>query len=119
MYTVNMVKLRNAIRKIDPSLRIELRNVRINQSLQGCSGFVSDESTGRVVYVSTDRNHGTVRDILVRVARHTKDYTGGRNRFVEYTAEDAARGIVELLRLDSAHREYEQDIERRARAARV
>ena len=108
MYTLNAVKLRNSIHALAPDLKVELRNVRINGALQGCSGFVTDPDTGRVVYVSTDRNHGTVRDILVRVARHTKDYVGGPNTFTPYEADAAASGIVALIQSAAAYREYER-----------
>ena len=101
MYTLNAVKLRNQLLAIRPTLKVELKNIRINGILQGCSGFITDPETGRVVYVSTDRNHGTVSTALVRYAKHTKDYTGGRNHFTPWDtlAEDAVR----LLDSPQAH----------------
>ena len=104
MYTLNAVKLRNDIHTINPGLEVELRNVRINGVLQGCTGFVTDPGTGRVVYVSTDRNHGTVSQALVRVAQHTRDYTGGPNHFVGFGA--TAHAVVDLLRADAEHARY-------------
>ncbi|WP_405183589.1 hypothetical protein OG225_41995 (plasmid) [Nocardia sp. NBC_01377] len=55
-------KLANRIRAIDPTLKIELRNVGVNGVSFGCSGFVVNPFTGRTVYVSTDHNHGTQYD---------------------------------------------------------
>lgn len=95
MYTLNAVKLRNALNAKRPGLKVELKNVRINGTPQGCTGFVTDESTGAVVYVSTDRNHGTVSDALYRTALHTKDYTGGPNNFADW--DDLAGAVVGLL----------------------
>lgn len=101
MYTLNAVKLRNELHAIRPTLKVELKNVRINGVLQGCSGFVTDPATGRVVYIDTDRNHGIVSTALVRSAKHTKDYTGGRNQFAAWA--DVAEDAVRLLDSPRAH----------------
>ena len=95
MYTLNAVKLRNELLAIRPTLQVELHNVRINRVLQGCSGFVTDPATGRVVYISTDRNHGTVSDALYRTAKNTHDYTGGMNHFAAW--DEVAEAAVRLL----------------------
>ena len=95
MYTLNAVKLRNELNALRPGLKIELKNVRINGTLQGCSGFITDESTGVVVYVSTDRNHGTVSTALYRLARSNRDFTGYGNNFALWA--DLASDVVALL----------------------
>lgn len=95
MYTLNAVKLRNELNKLRSGLKISLKNVRINGVLQGCSGFVTDEATGVVIYVSTDRNHGTVSTALYRLARDEKDYTGYGNHFAAW--EDLAADVVAML----------------------
>lgn len=95
MYTLNAVKLRNELLAIRPTLQVELKNVRINRVLQGCNGFVTDPNTGRVVYISTDRNHGTVRNALYRTAKNTHDYTGGMNHFADW--DKVAEAAVQLL----------------------
>lgn len=95
MYTLNAVKLRNELNALRSGLKVELKNVRINGVLQGCSGFITDESTGVVVYVSTDRNHGTVSTALYRLARNTKDYTGYGNNFALFG--ELAQSIVDML----------------------
>lgn len=86
MYTLNAVKLRNQLHALDQDLIVDLKNVRINGVLQGCTGFVTDPSSGAIVYVSTDRNHGTVSRGLYRTAQHVRDYTGGPNHFADWDA---------------------------------
>lgn len=93
--TVSMTKLKNALKRLDDTLVAKLSNVRINGQLQGCSGFVTDPATGRIVYVSTDVNHGTTRQALYRDAAHDRDYTGGSNRFAEMA--DLPQAVVERL----------------------
>lgn len=78
---VSATKVRNAIIKIDPTLQVSLRNVRINGQLQGCTGFVTNPANGKVAYLSTDRNHGTNSHAMYRTAKHNKDFSGGTNRF--------------------------------------
>lgn len=92
-----MTALRNRIHKINPNLVVELRNVRVNGNLFGCSGFITDPETGHVVYVNTDHNHGTMYDrALYRTAKDTKDFTGGRNHTSDY--DGLAQAAVDLLR---------------------
>ena len=94
---VGAVKVKNALKKIDPDLVLDIKNVRINGQLQGCSGFVTDPATGNVVYLNTDCNHGTsLGEAYYRTAEHTKDYTGGRNRFTSY--RELPQDVVNLLR---------------------
>lgn len=95
--TMSMTQLKNRLVKIDPDLKIELRNVRINGQLQGCSGFVTNPATGKIAYVSTDANHGhSIDNALYRSAEHTRDYRGGLNKFASY--DELPRAVVELLR---------------------
>jgi hypothetical protein len=90
------VKLRNAIRRLDPSLQVELRNVRVNGQAMGCSGFITNTVTGAIVYVDTDHNHGLSLDnALYRTAAHNRDYTGGVNRFSDYAG--LASAVVALV----------------------
>jgi hypothetical protein len=88
-------KLRNQLRRIDPFLVVELKNVRVNRALFGCSGFVTDGTNW--VYVNTDHNHGTNTRALYRTATGPKDYTGGRNRYADYGS--IAEAVVDLLQL--------------------
>ncbi len=88
-------KLKNQILAIDSTLAVNLRNVSVNGVKFGCSGFITDTRTGRVVYVNTDHNHFTNITAYYRTARDTKDYTGGPNNFSSY--EDLAQAAVTLL----------------------
>lgn len=87
-------KLKNQIKALDADLVVELKNVRVNGAALGCSGFVTNPDTGAVTYVCTDNNHGLDTKALFRTARHTKDFTGGRNNFAAYG--DLAGEIVQL-----------------------
>lgn len=100
------VKLRNALRRIDPELDVKLRNVRINNTLHGTSGFVTDPRTGHIVYVNADRNHGTARTSYLRVAHSVTDYTGGRNHFSTFVADELAQAVVDLLAASVEHERY-------------
>lgn len=109
-HPVSSTKLRNALKReaANPdALEIKLSNIRINRDLRGCSGFVTDTTTGRIVYVhsecdpSTDHfinRPGMMRDqrALYRTAEHTSDFRGGRNNFSEHI-EDLPRDVLELL----------------------
>jgi hypothetical protein len=95
MYTLNAVKLRNELNNRRSGLVIELKNVRINGALQGCSGFITDPATGAVIYVSTDRNHGTVSTALYRLAKNNKDYTGYQNHFCLFG--ELSEAVVDML----------------------
>lgn len=93
---VTMTTVKNRLKKIAPDIEPHLRNVRINGHTHGCSGFLRDPATDRIVYINTDLNHGTAREALYRTAEHLKDFTGGHNQFCEF-AEITERA-VELLR---------------------
>lgn len=93
--TLASVKLRNQLLAIDPTLTVELRNVRVNGVLFGCTGFVTGRN-GAVVYVSTDHNHGlNTNRPLYRTARDNRDYTGGPNKFS--TNDNLAADVVALI----------------------
>ncbi|MCB5280465.1 hypothetical protein [Arthrobacter sp. ES1] len=97
-------KLRNELLAIKSDLQVQLRNVDVNGIKMGCSGFITDPATGRVVYVNTDHNHGTNFDrAYFRVAREAKDYRGGRNHFSGYT--ELADAAAELLKSTNFDRE--------------
>lgn len=90
------LKLKRELLALNPALAVELKNVSVNGAKFGCTGFVTDPATGRIVYVNTDHNHGTNGTrALYRTAKHTRDYTGGVNRRAEYG--ELAGAVVELL----------------------
>ncbi|ANA86855.1 hypothetical protein BH772_gp030 [Gordonia phage Bachita] len=106
MKPLAMTKLRNQIRALDTELVVELRNVRINGVLQGCSGFITNPRDGRIVYVNTDFNHGTMYDQpFYRTAADTKDFRGGRNQ-IDSNYETLARDMVAFI-----HRREERSID--------
>ncbi len=81
MKTLNTTQLKKELKKLDETLTIELKNIRINGELRGTNGFISNNS-GNIVYVNTE----SIREDnpLYRNAKHAKDYTGGRNRFTDF-----------------------------------
>lgn len=93
---VSMTKVKNRLKVIAPDVIAHLHNIRINGYCHGCSGFIEDPATGRVVYLSTDLNHGTNTQALYRTAQHTKDFTGGRNQFCDF--DEITDRAVELLK---------------------
>ena len=97
MNTVSMTKVKNALKRARPDLMPHIRNIRINGQLHGCSGFIEDPASGRLVYFNADINHGTRREAYVRNAKHRKDYTGGRNRFCDMDAGAIVESVAELL----------------------
>lgn len=99
--TVSMTKVKNALRKVDPNLRTELKNIRINGQLQGCSGFIVDDDAQRVVYINTEGLVGFSGKVLYRIAASTTDYAGGRNRYT--SAADLIADVLELLDADARH----------------
>lgn len=95
--TVSMTKIKNRLKAQHPDLVPHISNIRINGQLHGCSGFVEDPATGRVVYFNADVNHATSSQAYYRNASHLKDYTGKRNRFCEMDADAIVAGVTELL----------------------
>jgi len=91
-----MTKLRNRLQAAQPDLRIELKNVRVNRQLYGCTGFVTDPATKKVVYVSTDTNGLDSRQALLRTAEHTRDFTGGNNNYAPTDEQHLA--VIRLLK---------------------
>lgn len=96
MKPLAMTKLRNSIHAIDPDLKVELRNIRINGDLRGCSGFITDPDSGAVVYVNTEPTFGHVREVLYRTAKDNRDYTGGHNRYA--APDQLPHAVINLLK---------------------
>lgn len=60
----------------------EFEVVSFNRGHFYLSGFVKNKETGKLVYFSTDDVRGSggwYNSILVRTAKHDKDFTGGSN----------------------------------------
>ena len=81
-------KLKNNLNK---AYTVNLKNIAINGNKRGCSGFVSHND--KVVYINTET---LCNGYLYRIAQHTKDYTGGINRYAK-TLEDLIKGVNALL----------------------
>ena len=94
------VALRNRIRKASGvELEFALRNIRVNADVRGCSGFVKNTVTGKIVYVNTEPSpYGPLSDkVLYRTAEHFKDYTGGRNQWGLVDGDEFIHDIVKEL----------------------
>lgn len=97
MRPILSTKLKNRLLNLNPNLTVALKNVRINGEAMGCTGFVTDNASGKVVYISTDHNHFTSTQALYRTAQHTEDYTGGRNQYCTYDTDEVAYHVTDLL----------------------
>jgi hypothetical protein len=82
---ISVVKMRNAMKKAGYEL-VNASNDRRNNVLEGSSGFIRDPKSGRLVYFSADASACFNGDkILYRTAKHDRDYTGGLNRYADFT----------------------------------
>jgi hypothetical protein len=82
-------KLKN---QFSPAYTVALKNISVNGDKRGCSGFVSLGDA--IVYVNTEPC-GSL-GLMYRTAQHTKDYTGGVNRWAK-DLDSLVKGIKELL----------------------
>ena len=82
-------KLKN---RFTPAHAVALKNIRVNADKRGCSGFISLD--GVHVYVNTEPC--STLGLMYRTAKHTKDYTGGPNRWAK-DLDSLVRGVNELL----------------------
>jgi hypothetical protein len=92
-------KLKNAINKHanGMDLTFTLKNISINGSKRGCSGFIRNNANGSVMYVTTERSCATfLKPYMYRYADNEKDYTGYRNRWAK-TFDELATEICRLL----------------------
>ena len=85
MPRLSATKVRNALLREDDSLRIDLKDVRVNGAHMGCSGYVSDPNTGTTIYLTTDilPVAGRHDDVLYRyVASANAGHSGtGTNQY--------------------------------------
>ena len=77
-------QVRNAVK----SLNLVLDNghdIKINGDFRGSSGFITNSAKTIFVYYNTESSvlSSLADKILVRAAKSDRDYTGGRNEFVE------------------------------------
>lgn len=90
-------KLKNMLKKTG-IYEVELRNISINGQKVGCSGFITNQTNGKIVYINTEKPvYATLQGKnLIRYAKSTSDYAGGMNHFVE--DERLCSKIVEMLK---------------------
>lgn len=82
---ISVTKVRNAMRKTGYEL-VNAKNERRNNVLEGSSGFIKDPASGRLVYFSADASACYNGDkVLYRTAKHDRDYTGGTNRYADFS----------------------------------
>ena len=92
-------KLKNAINSHanGMDLTFTLKNISINGSKRGCSGFIRNNANGSVVYVNTEEVFLTsVTRYMYRYAYDELDYTGYRNRWAK-TLDELASAICACL----------------------
>lgn len=81
-------------------LEFHLKNIVINGSKRGCSGFIRNPQNGVVVYINTDASSMTVQNasLYVRYAKDLKDYRGCCNRVRRYDIELLVSEVCRMLR---------------------
>ena len=91
-------KLKNAINQHAEGMDLvfTLKNININGSKRGCSGFVRNNANGPVVYVCTEEPCLSNLYYMYRYADHEKDYTGYHNRWAN-SLEELASAICRCL----------------------
>jgi len=88
-------KVKNLLKNEDYEFKI--RDIRINGTNRGCSGFVTSKTTGKTIYLNTEDvvYQPLQNKILVRTAKDDKDYIGGPNQWV--TIDELGSKVASLL----------------------
>lgn len=92
------VKTKNNLLKIKPEgLEFHLKNIIINGSKRGCSGFVKNLENNKIVYINTEKScYNPLADKnLYRLAESLTDYRGKTNNFA--TDIDLAKEVIKML----------------------
>ena len=102
-------KLKNAINlhAKEMDLTFTLKNITINGSKRGCSGFIRNNANGSVIYVTTEEPFASNLHYMYRYADNEKDFTGYRNRWAQ-TFDELAVAICTCL-----HKTPQEQNERR------
>lgn len=92
-------KLKNAIstHAKGMDLAFTLKNISINGSKRGCSGFIRNNANGSVVYVNTEEPCLSNLHYMYRYADNEKDYRGYHNRWAN-TLDELASAICTCLK---------------------
>lgn len=92
---ISVTKVRNAMRKAGYEL-VNAKNSRRNNVLEGSFGFIKDPKSGRLVYFDADASACFNGDkVLYRTAKHDRDYTGGTNRYADFS--ELAESVRDLF----------------------
>ena len=92
---ISVTKVRNAMRRAGYEL-VNASNNRCNNVLEGSSGFIKDPASGRLVYFSADASACYNGDkVLYRTAKHDRDYTGGANRYADFS--ELGKAVADLF----------------------
>ena len=76
-------------------LTFTLKNININGSKRGCSGFIRNNANGSVIYVNTEEVFlSSITRYMYRYAYDELDYTGYRNRWAK-TLDELASAILD------------------------
>lgn len=85
--SISTTKVKNLLKKAGGYEVENCHNIRVNGQLRGCSGFIRKAGSERTVYFNTEYVVSLGRDddrLLVRYARDSRDYTGGRNEYCSF-----------------------------------
>lgn len=74
--------------------RFHLKNIRINQRIVGCAGFVENTDNGKIMYVSTEKSPVSNKNTY-RKASHLTDFTEDGHTFI--SDEGLPQAIINLL----------------------
>ena len=92
-------KLKNAINSHanGMDLTFTLKNISINGSKRGCSGFIRNNANGSVIYVDTEESCASwLPRFTYRYADNETDYKGYHNRWAD-SLDELATEICRLL----------------------
>lgn len=91
-------KLKNVIQKkaVGMNLSFSLRNIDINGSKRGCSGFIRNMENNSVIYVNTENPMLSNLHYMYRYADNEKDFRGYCNRWAN-TLDELAENICKCL----------------------
>src|SRR5690554_2041268 len=91
-------KLKNMFEKEKGNLELEyhFKNIVINGSKRGCSGFIVNKNNNKIVYITTEPTCASwLPPIMYREAKSIKDYTGGINNFT--TKDKLIKEVLKML----------------------
>ena len=94
--------LRNAL-KNKGNYDIQVKNIRINGNLRGCSGFITNKDNNVVLYVDTEGSVYSDLFYMSRYAKNVKDYSGCTNCW-NNDVNDYYKHIASMLQDEPTYR---------------